>query len=629
MDVIAMDILKLSSISILELNDYILDKCNREDRIRLLQNVEIRKKYFDTSNYNYALLGMFLIKLKDDVSYLFDEAAINLMFDNNFLTSNCIWAVMLFAPDLISKFSYDDRILKTIVDDEFLVRHVYDYDYNFGKYFFDYILNNNKINYFFNLNPAVQLELLKDKNNLIRFKNINLSDRFISMLSKDIIEYLLRDYYFYHKIINMDIGVIDSIANKGVHLPICGDIINKYLSIDDINLYSAYVSNLDIANSYLKDMIILKKNNMYDQIFDRVSSNGLIEEYNTIYEDYINGREIKHDDIDLIMGLCGSNKDVYDYLYRESSYLLKEVFINRFFEDIPYNFMVNLEMMLNFIERTSCNIIDNDRLLLYKNIYNFDNKSISEKINLYNSMKNGISYTEIFYDDYRKCKEFAYSLYNDKVLNPSNMDKSDLSSVYGIDVYELNGEEFVSFVHQTKIYREDRLNEAFYDDESSFWRESGEDITTASISMIDHNHFDVIYSYESYVTFGFSNLDVDRIIHVYHSDSLTKGYEGSNKINEIFTSDELLNKTKGYNEILYAEKNEAIINGNKYHTILMPSYVLCYGKIYDIEVRIAKKYNIPIVLFHVYKYKNIVDPTVEFSDDLYLTGYENKKKKYL
>lgn len=419
---------------------------------------------------------------------------------------------------------------------------------------------------------------------------------------------------------DMDVASINELVLNGNRIPISEEVIDKYVDIEDIGLYRYYVSNLDVNNSYLKEAIENKRKRKYDDIFRMVSCDGLLKEYKVIYEDIINGREIETNDVDLVMGLCGSAKDIFDFLYSETSNKLKEILIDRYFRDIPHNFMANLEMMLNFISSANYNFIDKNRLELYKKIYCFDNLSISQKIDLYNGMNSGFNYSEVFYDDYRKCREYAYAMYNEKVLKIDKMNKSPLSSLYGADVYELSGEDFAAFVHQTRVSR--------HSDDSHVWNDNVDGIFSVnSFSMIDQNHFDTIYGNDnSYVVLGFSNLDVDRIIHVYHSDSFTSVDRGSDRINEIFTFDDLMNKTKGYNEIFYLSDNLNIKNGNGKHTVLKPTYVLCYDYITNLEIEIAKKYHIALVLFHTEKYINKVDPKIYYDGKVYL-NYDNKKKR--
>ena len=79
-------------------------------------------------------------------------------------------------------------------------------------------------------------------------------------------------------------------------------------------------------------------------------------------------------------------------------------------------------------------------------------------------------------------------------------------------------------------------------------------------------------------------------------------------------------------QIFYLENNLSIKYGNGSHTKLIPSYVMCYDYISDLEVNIAKGYNIPIVLLHTNKYENKVDPRIEYSNNVYMENYNKKKK---
>ncbi len=607
----------LLEMEIKDLNNYILDGCSREERIKILKDDRIREKYLDFGMHNYVLFAFLLIGLNDDVKYMLDDDCLDVIFKDDYYVEDKLRCIIVCYPEFINMYSGDVRIIEAIVNSKKLIKHVNKFDSRFGKNFFDYIVKNDMIDKYLLLSDEVQTELLEDKNNRDLLKEINVSDLFISSLSKQSIDNLKIDDYFVNRIVNMTIAMIDNIVRKGVSIPIVDAIIDKYISVNNINLYRVYMENLNIENSNLVDIIESKRKKKYDLIFDNVSSDGLLMEYKKIYSAIVNGEEVDTEYVDLVMGFYGDYNNIFNYLYNETSNRLLDVLIDRYFEEIPYNFMMNLEMMLNFISSVDEEVIDIDNLKLYKKIYEFSELSISEKISLYNDMNNGINYMQVFYDDYRKCRDYAYSLYNDKVLKLDKMIKSDLSSKYDVDVYELNGEDFTAYVHQTRCNREDDSIEGIWEYDDNF-----KDGVTLSLSMINENHVETIYGLESFVCFGFSNLDIDRIMHVYHTDSFTKDFK-SDRVNEILTSDYLMKKTEGYNEILYLEDNLSMKYGNKKYEKLMPSYVLCYNKITMLEIDIAKKFNIPIVLLHGDKYVN--KKYFHSSEDkIYLTGYEKK-----
>lgn len=373
----------------------------------------------------------------------------------------------------------------------------------------------------------------------------------------------------------MNIDELHNRVLKGDILYIDDDIIDLYINIHDINKYRLLVDDLENNNCYLKDIIDKKRKEKYDKEVSLIDNRGLLSVYSGIFDSL--------DDND--------EKDMYfKKIYDNSSSYFQMMLIDKYFEDVPYNFLINLNMMLQFIETIEIDLIDKDRIDLYYSIINFNNLNIVDKKNLYYYMDNGSNYVSMFYDDYRKCRDYAYSLYNDSVINIDNM---SLSNEYDVPVYEINGEGFMAIVHQTHVMRNDPFN-------SNIWNNTCEDNITTSFSVIDNEHLDTIF-FDNFVMLGFSNLDVDRIIHVYHSDSMSKN-GGSHRVNEIIIPRLLMKNTNSYNELLYMESNAMIRDNIDKHSSLYPSYIMCYDEIYDNEIRAAKEYGIPIVLVNTKKY---------------------------
>ena len=78
----------------------------------------------------------------------------------------------------------------------------------------------------------------------------------------------------------------------------------------------------------------------------------------------------------------------------------------------------------------------------------------------------------------------------------------------------------------------------------------------------------------------------------------------------MYTPQGLIDDTKGYNEIVYQEKNKNIQLEK-----VKPDYVICYDDIKEGDLKVAKNYNLPIVLIDTKKY-NFKDgaPSVEEKD---------------
>lgn len=204
---------------------------------------------------------------------------------------------------------------------------------------------------------------------------------------------------------------------------------------------------------------------------------------------------------------------------------------------------------------------------------------------------------ELFYDDYRKCRDNTYNNLIDLAINPKkmyNLLSIEKTKKYGVPIYELNGENFYAFVHITGPYK---YNPNFY---VEAWKEGLYD--SVSLSFIGNNNITTFGDPKESIAFGFSKLDYKRIIHLRNSDSFSN-YNSmddcfSDYIQKMYTPANLIKETRGYNEIVYQEKSRNI----KLDTIV-PDYVMCYDEVTDIDINVAKYYNLPIVLINTKKYK--------------------------
>ena len=170
--------------------------------------------------------------------------------------------------------------------------------------------------------------------------------------------------------------------------------------------------------------------------------------------------------------------------------------------------------------------------------------------------------------------------------------------VNGVDIYELNGEEFYLYVHSSS---------------RGSWNNLG---ITTSISLISNNNVTTINNNNT--IFGFSKLKIDNIMHVYHSDSYTTHITGTNKIHDIETPAGLIDKTTSYNEILYQEEDD-----------FKPDYVVAYDEYDEKIISIAKNMNIPIILINTEVYKKKKNGIEDYLDNHYLTNKDIKDYEIL
>lgn len=264
-------------------------------------------------------------------------------------------------------------------------------------------------------------------------------------------------------------------------------------------------------------------------------------------------------------------------LYTEKCLL--EFIIDLYFKEITYNFILNLKTMIKYINSIEENVIPKERLIFYKKILNFYNLSVEEQKQLYYDYNKDINYISNFYDDFNFCKVHSYEMINNSIIKPSKLNSLcnyKLSLEKGVNIYELNTEEFYIYVHVCSIKDSDNKTFPFKKSNNS----------TISLSLIGNNYIGTYKPIYENIILGFDKLNPSNIIHLYNSDSYTGGYKSSRKVQKIYSPKELLKDTYGYNEILYSQKNIEDF---------YPSYIICFDNIRDIDLYFAHKEKLPII----------------------------------
>ena len=442
---------------------------------------------------------------------------------------------------------------------------------NFGKVYFEYLISKRDLDSFRYLNGKVQFRILSENDNLDKIKRLNPNEDFLLSLSKESIQYLLEDNYFKNIFINMSINDIAYIIKKGVKLPNnlldSNTLIHKYLAIDNDIILLDYLCDLELNNSYLKEKIISKRKKQFNDIVEK---------------------EILED-----------------------NYFLEELIILNY-EDIPYNFLKNTLSLMEYIYQINEMIIPRNRYDLYYKLLKFYKLTYSEKIDLYNEIKENQNGISEFYDDFKTCFNDSIKRIQDSLLDVSKLSKSEKSLKYNIDVYELNGEKFKMLISHTNIDRDDLY-------EKEVWNNSKE---YASLSLISDKCLNTFRNPTLNIIVGFTNFNCLNVMHIHHADSYSKEESGSNRIIELFTPDNLIKNTKAYNEILIKNSNT-----------LTPSYIVCYDEIKegDVEASISLG-RIPLILIHTKKYSS-AKKMVTFDDDCYFSYEEasilvKKRRRY-
>lgn len=537
---------------------YVLSLSSKEQKIYLKDN-EFRKRLFtEEGHYPFVLLVQ---RLKGDALLsLLDNNLIELLEKDSRIEGK-LYAIITCINPYNNIFLKNKRIIKLIYENKIVLNSYLGLlDITFGSSYFNYLIEIKNLETFENLHPNVQLEILKYQSNLDKINNLNPTYEFLFDLNKEVIEYLLNDNFFKNMFLNMTISNIAYIIKKGVVIPIdlinSDTLINKYVSIDNIPMFLEFLLDLDICNSYFKNIIKEKKKKQYDEMIKK--------------------------------GIINSDK-------------LLEIIIAFNYEDISYNFLKNVESILNYIKQINKIIIPSDRYKIYNKLIHFHTLTVEEKNNLYEEISHNKNAMEFFYDDFKTCLNDSYNRIKTSLFSVDDLNRSSKSNEYGIDVYELNGEKFKMLVSHTTMEREDIEHFDTWNTQKEY----------ASLSMIGDACLGTFRNPSIYVILGFTDLDYRNIAHIYHSDSHSNEEEGSKKVLELYTPDNLLKNTRGYNEILIKNSNH-----------MKPSYIVCYDEIKIGDIVASKSLgNIPLVLIHTKKYNN-EKTTIDLNNNDYISYAE-------
>ena len=397
---------------------------------------------------------------------------------------------------------------------------------------------------------------------------------------------------------NYTIEELSEIIKKGVlfsnYLCSSKKIIND-ISILDTNKYRELINCLEQNNLEFVDKIEKERNKYVENQIKLINKDGIFN--------YLCSNDIKSLVPKSILNQIEFNLKYNDYssinriLKNYTEKCLFEFIIDLYFKDITYNFISNLKTMMKYINSVNEDLIPKERFIFYNQILNFHNLSIEEQKNIYYNFNPNNNYSLYFYEDFSNCKQHSYNKINESIINKENLNKyynSNLSTKNKTTIYELNGDDFYLFVHACKLKKEN--NKLF-----PFEKNSNK---TISLSLIGKDNIGVYKPFFENILLGFEKINPRNIIHLFNSDSYTMSYNGSKKIQKIYTPRDFLYETYGYNEILYSQKNNECI---------YPSYIVCFDEIRDIDLYFSKLIKLPIIKINTLKYRknSIIEDCLE------------------
>lgn len=430
----------------------------------------------------------------------------------------------------------------------------------FNKYFFDYCINHNKIENLIYLKSDYQKELFKKEENL---------------------QLLIENIYSPYDFLFLNINIINKLIshNKIAHL------LKNYI----------LKNNLECFINLLNKGLIITNNLILDFEFQDIFLN--IKDLN-IFMNIENKLLVNNSYFNNL--ILYKKKVCFDKLIKDGNLNNEDIFniiSVYFFEEQPYNLRLNIQM-----------IKDNP---LFDKLAKISSLSSSEALALFKEFQDINYKPNNYYDDYKESFNNNNEVINKEIINLDKMNINEkLSNRYHYDIYYLDGEPFYSLIHSSINGYDKWLDNDMHE--------------TISLSLINGSKLHY-YNYEMVnMVLGFSFLPTNQVINKYVDDSYSTGVYGTDRVNVIANTKELIDHTKIYNEILVKEDNDKMK--------LSPSYLMCMNNIEDKMINMAKKLHIPIVLINTkkykqnYKYNNEYEDLKYLEDDDVLINYESHQK---
>lgn len=611
-----------------------------------LNNFEEKKKIIDT--YKISDFESLLKELEGiELLQFFDDDTINYYCNSQHTTvSGFLEYIITCTNSYKSKLLCDSRMIRLLIKKR--PYNIYYLDEQVVTQLFYILLKEfpDEFNMFSYIDTKIQFKILTNIENLKHFIDHGFDYQYLFRIKDaDILNFVLNLEIYKEGLLNVsNRPFLDFLAGTTV-IPnyMISDIRfrERFNKIDSVS-YRKVIKHL---YEFIELPIILELEHQRDTYYDSViddAKNDLIYPYSCLYDLY--SEPVSDEFVDMKYNLIDSElrfkidaiereyklnfnekkNKLYALLKFETNDNFFDIFVDRFFKDIPYDFYQNLIRMIDYVDKNNVNLIPNDRLEIYRKIIDFDKLSFTDKIKLYKEMK-GYDWEDIFYDDYRAVKNNSYQGIKSSLIGPDELaalKNDNESKLRGVDVFELTGEPFKALVHCTKTEKSCA---------SDFeWERKGNS-DGLCCSLIGDKHLGILRDNNIIVGFFWNQIDVDKIVHSYRSDSYSSyntsyNQAASNHIVDIMNSDDFLEETIGFNEIIY--KTYDSITGENEN--VYPGFVMCYDTITEGDELAAKKLGVPIVLVHTkyYKKRNSQASFAGVDENVYSSIYGDTPRGY-
>lgn len=432
--------------------------------------------------------------------------------------------------------------------------------------------------------------LLKEDPSTIHLNDYNFNELLKLFSKKCTIPYMyLLDKEFIHKITTI-------MSVKDYRFLI--DNLSKNNDITEITQRRKVYYNQEIFSFNAEHKMLERYYQCYLAIVQLMENNDVdYDKMDKIYQDYFNFFGSGNDEWNIKNKISeyirlNDSEGLKEFLINESNFQLSNMIIDYHFEDIPFNFFLDIKQLIHFQQGEGRTLNDED-LNIYTKLLNIDNLSYEEKISLHKRLSQE-DFVSKHYDLFREAKDKSASLIKEKMLTKQTVQQyynQDLSLYCGVPVYVLEGQEFYAFVKAlysktAPLTPSDMISTV---DGGSYSLDGSSKLNTYRDPRTNYNLI-------------FNDFPIDQVVHMYPVDSFSKYIRTSDskatqRVNELYTPAELVERSRDYNEIILSQPN-ARRNDELNANLMLPTLLglYCYDEITELDVMSAQNLGVGIVL---------------------------------
>ena len=378
---------------------------------KLLLNKDIRNLLMQEERH---YVFVWIVQKLSNYNYISDDDMVDRILKDK--RKNDKLNAILTSCKNIENFIKNERILKEICS-PFLINYIDYVDLNSARIIMDYLIKNNLEEYFSFFNENIKVELLKDKTILKKILNSSKLKNIIKSSTNNVFEILAQYEKAQNIILNYDFYTILSFVTNKIYFPANITSNKKFqetiLNIEDITTYRFFMDQLEQNNSLAAYEIDKIKEKIYDKEVEKYSDGLFLitKKIVNLYDKKENYSLLLTDNMKkyIIKEMINNSKNMHDVFYKYDTLKMRNILIDRYFKDIPLNFLKNLNVMIQYNDSLNNKILDEKRTNIYKKILNFENLNYDERKELYYACAKYENLAELFYDDYRKCRDNTYN----------------------------------------------------------------------------------------------------------------------------------------------------------------------------------------------------------------------------